>query len=104
MLLYCVALHDYMFLLIIRHLYDTNVKNLMRFVNLRAVLKIPVFCHISLCVLVCGYHYFGKVCHLHFQDSWKGFRQAIRSLLHINNINTLKSIYYAYFHSIINME
>jgi hypothetical protein len=26
---------------------------------------------------------------------------AIRSLVHISNINTLKSVYYAYFHSVI---
>jgi hypothetical protein len=26
---------------------------------------------------------------------------AVRSMVHIGNINTLKSIYYAYFHSII---
>jgi len=73
----------------------------MRFANLRAVLKIPVFWDIILCVLVRGYHYFGKVCHLHLQHSWKGFRQTIRSLVHINNINTLKSIYYVYVHSVI---
>ena len=29
---------------------------------------------------------------------------AIRTIVHISNINTLKSIYYAYFHSIISME
>ena len=29
---------------------------------------------------------------------------AVRSMVHINNINTLKSIYYAYFHSITKYE
>jgi hypothetical protein len=30
-----------------------------------------------------------------------GARHAIRSMVHIRNINTLKSIYYAYCHSVI---
>jgi hypothetical protein len=34
----------------------------------------------------------------------KGASYAIRSMVHISNTNTLKSIYYAYFHSLINME
>ena len=97
---YCVALHIYKLLLIIRHLYDTNLNNLMRFVILRAVLKVPFFLDISLFVLVNGYHCFGIAFHLHLQDSWRGFRQTIRSLVCINNINTIKSVYYAYFHSI----
>jgi hypothetical protein len=29
---------------------------------------------------------------------------AVRSMVHINNINTLKSIYSAYFHSVIKYE
>jgi hypothetical protein len=33
-----------------------------------------------------------------------GTRYAFRSMVHISNINTLKSIYNAYFHSIINMK
>jgi hypothetical protein len=30
-----------------------------------------------------------------------GAYYAVRSMVHISNINTLKSIYYTYFHSII---
>jgi IS1 family transposase len=30
-----------------------------------------------------------------------GARYAVRSMFHVSNINTLKSIYFAYFHSII---
>jgi hypothetical protein len=33
-----------------------------------------------------------------------GASHAITSMVHISNTNTLKSIYYAYFHSLINME
>jgi hypothetical protein len=29
---------------------------------------------------------------------------AVRSMVHISNADTLKSIYYAYFHSLTNME
>jgi hypothetical protein len=29
---------------------------------------------------------------------------AVRSMVHINNINNLKSVYYTYFHFIVHME
>jgi len=32
---------------------------------------------------------------------WSGACHAVRSMVHVSNISTLKSIYYAYFHSII---
>jgi len=33
--------------------------------------------------------------------AWSGACHALRSIVHVSNISTLKSIYYAYFHSII---
>jgi hypothetical protein len=33
-----------------------------------------------------------------------GASYAVRSMFHISNINTLKSIYFTYFHSIVSME
>jgi hypothetical protein len=32
---------------------------------------------------------------------FSGAFYAVRSMVHISNINTLKSVYYAYFHSVI---
>jgi hypothetical protein len=63
--LYYVALHDRGFLLIIRHQYDTNLNNLVGFMVVRAMLKIPVIWDISLCILVymCRYQPFEMSCH-----------------------------------------